>query len=323
MLKTTTSRKFRRPTTPMVAQRRVMRLEALEARTVPTVSGLEIKGITAGSPNAQPMTTSALQAGGTYYVHFNFTSDHTAAATIKVATQPTTVVTGTEYFQSGSDAIMKVVIPTASQTGPSALFVDVDDTTGAEEVKKEISIVAPEVPTVTSVTFGDGTAQRSMVKQIVVNFSREVQFEGSVESAFILRRISDNKGVTLHATPDSGPTTQVTLTFSGEMTESGGSLVDGSYQFMISAAQVSSQGLALDGNGDGLAGGEYVVNGNKTNGFYRLFGDCNGSGSVDQCDYLALRKTLARPSTIFDYNADGNVDQIDFLAFRERIGSEM
>src|SRR5262249_30412188 len=112
-------------------------------------------------------------------------------------------------------------------------------------------------PTVTSVTFGDGTSQRSLVRQLVVTFSEPVSFAGPIINAFTVHR-SGTGGtlgdVTLSANPANGPASSVTITFSGALTEYG-SLVDGLYNLTIGAAQISGVGGALDGNSDGIAGG--------------------------------------------------------------------
>jgi hypothetical protein len=99
-----------------------------------------------------------------------------------------------------------------------------------------------------------------------------------------------------------------------------GSLVDGLYDFMIDAAQVSGVGGALDGNNDGIPGGSYSVTGTTANKFYRLFGDSNGDGTVTQDpDFSAFRTAFnSGPSTIFDFDNDGSVQQSDFTAFRAR-----
>ncbi|MFL5328106.1 MAG: beta strand repeat-containing protein [Gemmataceae bacterium] len=184
----------------------------------------------------------------------------------------------------------------------------------------------PNPPTVSSVVFGDGTNERSMVKRIVVTFSQPMNFMGGVASAFTVHRTGTNGtvgDVTLAATPGSGLASAVTITFSGSLSQSGGSLVDGLYNLIIGAAQVTNaNGVALDGNNDGIAGGDYVVNGTTANKFYRLFGDTNGDGTADQTDYLVFRNALAGgPSMVFDFDASGDVDQTDYLAFRERIGA--
>ncbi|MFL5328375.1 MAG: hypothetical protein ACJ8C4_05630 [Gemmataceae bacterium] len=182
--------------------------------------------------------------------------------------------------------------------------------------------IAP--PAVTSVAFGDGTNQRSLVKQLVVTFSEPVSFMGSVASAFTVHRTGTNGtigDVTLTASPSSGPASSVTITFSGSLTEYG-SLVDGLYDVWVDAAQVSGVGGALDGNNDGIAGGSYHLVGTTANKSYRLFGDANGDAAVDQNDYLVFRNALsAGPSVVFDFDNSGDVDQSDYLAFRQRVGA--
>ncbi|MFL5330036.1 MAG: choice-of-anchor Q domain-containing protein [Gemmataceae bacterium] len=177
-------------------------------------------------------------------------------------------------------------------------------------------------PKVTSITFGDGTAQRSMVKQIVVTFNTAVNFMGGAAAAFTLHR-SGTGGTTgdviLTGNPASGPTSSVTLTFSGSLTENG-SLVDGIYNLIVGAAQVSGAGGALDGNNDTIPGGDYTVTGTTANKFFRFYGDQNGDAAVDQNDYLIFRNALSGgPSTVFDFNNDGDVDQNDYLRFRQNI----
>ena len=182
-------------------------------------------------------------------------------------------------------------------------------------------------PTVTNVTFGDGTNQRSMVKQIVVTFSEAVSFSPDVVSAFTLSRTGSDTptgNVAVTANPPSGSATSVTITFSGGMSENG-SLRDGFYDFTISAGVVSGAGGALDGNNDGIAGGSYTVTGTTANKYFRLFGDADGSGQVDFLnDFIAFRSAFASggPSTIFDYDNSGGVDfLVDFINFRNRFNA--
>ncbi|MFL5331584.1 MAG: beta strand repeat-containing protein [Gemmataceae bacterium] len=179
-------------------------------------------------------------------------------------------------------------------------------------------------PTVTAVTFGDGTPQRSLVKQLIVTFSEPVSFMGDVTAAFTVHRSGTNGtigDVALSANPATGPASSVTITFSGALTENA-SLVDGLYNLIIGAAQVSGTGGALDGNSDGIAGGDYTVTGTTANKFFRLYGDQNGDATTDQTDYLVFRNALsAGPSSIFDFDNSGDVDQIDYLQFRNRIAA--
>jgi len=180
-----------------------------------------------------------------------------------------------------------------------------------------------KVPTVTTTVFGDGTNQRSIVKQLVVNFSEPVTFTGSVASAFTLHRTGTGGSigdVTL-ASSSPNPTSSVTLTFSGSLTEFG-SLVDGLYNLTVDAAQVNGYSGSLDGNSDGMAGGSYTFTGTAANKYFRFFGDSDGSATVDQSvDFVAFRNAFGLPSTIFDFDNSGTVDQTaDFVKFRNNFG---
>ena len=117
----------------------------------------------------------------------------------------------------------------------------------------------------------------------------------------------------------SGKTVAV-LSFAG--TEFvGGSLADGSYTLTVRADQVHDRwGRELDGDNDGVAGGDAVES------FFRLFGDSDGDGDVDQLDRDLFRsafKTIAGDTHYlwyFDFNGDGNVDGLDNGQFNRRFG---
>ena len=190
----------------------------------------------------------------------------------------------------------------------------------------EVQSGTPPPPTAT-VTFGDGSNQRSMVKRIVVVFSESVNFSPNVASAFSLYRSgtgAPNDTVALTVNPATGPASSVTITFSGALTENG-SLRDGIYDFMISAGVVSGAGGALDGNNDGIAGGSYSVVGSTANKYFRLFGDSDGSGQVDfLVDFIAFRNAFAGggPNATFDFDNSNTVDFLnDFIAFRNRFNA--
>jgi hypothetical protein len=181
-------------------------------------------------------------------------------------------------------------------------------------------------PVVSSVVFGDGSAQRSMVQQMIVNFNEPVTFTGDVTAAITLSRNGANSSqpggsgaVTMSALPVSGTTGSVTLTFSGPFTLNG-SLIDGFYDLLIDATQISSLSGNLDGNVDGNAGGNYAVTGTTGNKFFRLFGDADGSGVVSLLDFAAFRNVFnVTPSPIFDYHGAGAIPNlIDFAEFRAR-----
>ena len=177
----------------------------------------------------------------------------------------------------------------------------------------DVTLTPPSV--VSSVVFGDGTSQRSLVKQLVVNFSQPVNFSAD---AFTLSR-NGGGDVSLTLIPTSGPVSSVTMTFSGSLTEYD-SLVDGFYNLTIDASKVTTSAGSLDGDANGNYGGNYAVTGSTANKFFRFFGDSDGSGTVDfMTDFMAFRNAFASggPDATFDFDGNGTVDFLfDFIRFR-------
>jgi hypothetical protein len=171
--------------------------------------------------------------------------------------------------------------------------------------------------TVASVVVNDGAAQRSMVNSITVNFSGAAVLEpGAIE-------LRQQSGATVNvqtAISTVGGKTVAVLTFD-RPEFIGGSLADGSYTLTVRADRVHDRwGRELDGDGDGLAGGD------RESGFFRLFGDADGDGDVDGLDRGTFRpafRTTAphvRYRWYFDFDADGDVDGQDNGEFNRRFG---
>jgi hypothetical protein len=93
-------------------------------------------------------------------------------------------------------------------------------------------------------------------------------------------------------------------------------LVDGIYSLGINASLATDYvGQQLDGDNDGLAGGNYTFS------FHRLFGDSNGDGAVTAIDFNAFRLAYGTSGpSIFDFDNNGSVSAIDFNEFRLRYG---
>src|SRR5262249_53026976 len=105
------------------------------------------------------------------------------------------------------------------------------------------------------------------------------------------------------------------------------SLADGGYTLTVLAGQVSTGGVALDGDGDGQPGGNFVLAGDTaTNKLFRLFGDVNGDGAVNGLDLAAFRATfgttVGSPTYVafLDSTGDGAINGLDLTAFRNRFG---
>src|SRR4029077_9582984 len=159
--------------------------------------------------------------------------------------------------------------------------------------------------TVESIVLNDGSAQRSMVNSITVTFSGAAILDpGAIE---LRRQDGSLVNAQLSISLLDGKTMAV-LTFAG--TEFvGGSLADGSYTLTVRADRVHDRwGRELDGDGDSSAGGDRV------DGFFRLFGDSDGDGSVDQHDRGRFRSAFKASAGdadylwYFDFDGDGDVD---------------
>jgi hypothetical protein len=163
----------------------------------------------------------------------------------------------------------------------------------------------------------DGSAQRSMITRITVSFDGAVLLDpGAIE----LRR-QDGGLVNLHlAVSGLDSQTVAVLTFAGSEF-AGGSLPDGHYILTIHSGLVHDRfGHALDGTGTGVEGSD------RTDSFFRLFGDADGDGRVDLRDLLRLGSTLGKKAGepgylwYFDYDGDGRVGLGDLLQLLRRLG---
>jgi hypothetical protein len=181
-------------------------------------------------------------------------------------------------------------------------------------------------PTVTLVRVNDGSAQRSVVTQLTVEFSEAVSFAGGVGSAFALVRVGPGApggAVNLDAVQAGN---QVTLAFlDGGAIPTGPlhGLIDGSYQLRVIASEVQGASGPLDGNGDGTGGDDFITPTSGPGRIHRLFGDSDGDGDVDAQDFAAFRGAFGNLNPVFDADGDGDVDAADFGAFRSRFGSSV
>jgi hypothetical protein len=138
--------------------------------------------------------------------------------------------------------------------------------------------------------------------------------------AFELVR-QDNSAVALNvaASVVNGRTVAV-FTFT-EADLVGGSLAEGNYVLTIRGDHIHDRfGRELDGDGNGVAGGD------RSDAFFRLFGDSDGDGDVDGLDRDAFRSafksSVGNPDYLwyFDFDGDGNVDGHDNGQFNRRFG---
>ena len=213
-----------------------------------------------------------------------------------------------------------------SATATPAEFHADTDLDNNSSVLTESIFNAPEV---LSISVNDGLAQRSTVTSVAITFDSLVD-PLALESAFEVRNVStdESAGVVNVSAIDDGQKTTAVLSFTGLSTV-GGSLVDGNYRLKILSSQVLANSVPLDGDSNGVAGGDYLFGSVETDDFFRFFGDGDGDRDVDLEDFggfgLTFRRRDGDPAfdSRFDTDLDGDVDLEDFgqfgLRFRETL----
>ena len=173
---------------------------------------------------------------------------------------------------------------------------------------------------VLSTVVNGGDVQRSRVTDLTVTFDKTVSFASTAGAAFTLTRVLDNAAVNFTATVSTvnGQTVVTLANFTGSVAQFG-SLADGRYTLTALSGQITTSGLALDGDGNGQAGGDYTFGDGQ--GLYRFFGDINGDRQVDVADFGMFTPTMFQPANYnagFDFNGDGVIDIADFGQFADR-----
>ena len=283
----------------------------------------ELNGGTAGSSYDQIVVIGTVDLGGaTLNASLGFTP--TSLQKFRIVDNDGTDTVGTTFNGYAEGATVVI--------GGKNFTINYNAGDG-NDVELTAPFVAPPPPTVGSITFGDGSNQRSMVTQMIIPFNNgPVTFTGDVTAAITLTRNGTNSSqpggsgtVAFTSSPANGSTSAVTITFTPSTTfvHPSGSLFDGFYDLKIDANQVSNPGGKLDG-GSG-AGTDYNVTGTTANMYFRLFGDSDGSGQVDfLTDFIAFRNAFANggPNSIFDFDNSNTVDfLVDFINFRNRFNA--
>jgi hypothetical protein len=191
------------------------------------------------------------------------------------------------YTQAGSYAVTVRVTDETGQVGVGGLVV----TVAPPPVAPPPVVVPP--PTVANVVVNDGSAQRAQVTRLTITFSgavtlgpgafrlvQTVRVRGHVRSRSVRSRAVPVKVSTALV---DGRTVAV-LTFAGRGVVNG-ALPDGRYALTVAGPSIrDGLGQALDGNGDGVAGGDTVVS------FFRWAGDHNGDGRADRVPWRRARR---------------------------------
>jgi len=204
------------------------------------------------------------------------------------------------------------------------IWTNVETVRGAEEdanldnnsATVQTTITVPPLSTVGRVVLNDGHAQRSMINSITVTISGLVTFApGSFE---LLGPSNGRVSLNIATSVLDRRRTLVVLTFTRPGII-GCSLAAGQYKLLIHSDRIHDAfGRTLDGDGDGRDGGDRIDK------FFRLFGDSDGDGDVDDVDRdlfrSSFKKSAGDPGFLwfFDFHGDGQVGGRDNGQFNRR-----
>ncbi len=171
----------------------------------------------------------------------------------------------------------------------------------------------PPVPTAT-LKIDDGSGQRSSIRYLTLTFNTLVNI---ANGGVTLTGATGSVALTFDYSASTLSQTITKITFSGPATDFS-SLKDGHYVLTLLSAQVQNyNGQTLDGDNDGLAGGDAVFM------LHRLFGDFNGDKTVAASDFIQFRLVFGGTSLPFDFDDDTAVSAYDFVQFRLRFGGSI
>ena len=181
-------------------------------------------------------------------------------------------------------------------------------------------------PTVLSVTYNDGDAQRSMLTSIALAFSEQIATSLTVDD---LQLVNTTTGQVINAADlqmswDNGSHVATWLFPNFE----GGSLGDGDYVITVASQDITDEaGNHLDGNGDGAGSGNASDDWQDT--VWRFFGDVNADRSVSNADLFVFRQAFGTAfpnpnyNAYFDADADAQVANTDLFPFRQNFGASL
>jgi hypothetical protein len=220
---------------------------------------------------------------------------------------------------AAGETYARVRISTTADLGPTGLAPDGE----VEDYVVEIT----DPPIVESVRVNEGDSGRSTIKEVQITFDRIVELD--LEGGDVFNFVNSTTGQTVQdiaSVDNSTGKTVVDVTFQpGPSVNPGGGLLDGVYRLRVNASLVSWLALNLDGNGDGIAGGNYLFGEKAADAFYRLYGDFDNNGAITLADFAMFRSAFGETADVsdidpFDANSDGRVGLSDFAEFRRNFG---
>ncbi|MEL6106827.1 MAG: right-handed parallel beta-helix repeat-containing protein [Planctomycetota bacterium] len=197
-----------------------------------------------------------------------------------------------------------------------------------ERVERPLTIDVLNLPEIASLRYDQnepGNNQRSIFGSLTVVFDQIVNVS-LASFDFLKLGIANPVDAVVDFTLSAnqiGGVTEATLTFTGQhVNPFGTSLVDGNYQLTVNGSQVTDLlGTALDGDQDGVAGGDSVFGETPLDSLYRFLGDSDGDRDVDGQDFGRFAQTFLLTSDdpnfnpAYDSDGDGDIDGQDYGRF--------
>ncbi len=213
------------------------------------------------------------------------------------------------------------------------ISVSVDDPEigGSPDATTDYALAVLDLAEVAAIQVGDGSLQRSRVDQIEVKFDGEVEFTADAFSV-VQRHVDGQEATAVDFNVTSQTVdgqTVVIFSFFGSQTRAGGALIDGNYMLTIDGAKVTRNRIALDGDMDGVAGGDSRFGDSESDEFFAFYADVDGNRVVDVEDFGVFRDAYGtlegdeNHRREFDVNADAVINLSDFAEFRRRFGSNL
>ena len=205
------------------------------------------------------------------------------------------------------------------------------DAAGAR-LETAIGVEVVNLPELVEVRYDENSgaeAQRSKLQSLTVVFDQLVSVDAGAFELVKRGEVSPVEaavGVSVSLSESAGRS-EARLSFSGNHVESlSGSLADGNYVLKVLGSGVTgvSGGLLLDGDRDGVPGGDEVIGDTAVDQLFRLFGDSDGDRDVDGQDYgrfgLTFSRSAGQPGfdSTFDSDGDDDVDGQDYGRFGQR-----
>lgn len=261
-------------------------LKATMAWTDPAPTVLPGAGVDDGtSVLAHDLDLWIVGPGGTIYYPWTLDPAHPGNAALQTAA-------------NHLDNVEQVLL-SAPTPGLYTLHVGRTGAAFTQDYSLALSGATPNAPpTVAGVLINNGQTQRSVIRQAAVQFSEDVSASLTASDLSIFDAVT---GLPVDTSQDAVSYDSGSNTATWDL--SAVILPDGWYKLVLASSGVTDAlGASLDGDGDGVMGGDWSYT------LHRLYGDIDGGASVDVGDLGILATHYGETGDWWTLNADLNAD---------------